>query len=286
MQEWLEILLRSVLLYLLIFAAIRYMGKRHVARMTPFAFVNYVVIAAITSLLVLKIIPNLIAGLVALFVWVSFPVLLEHLALRSKVIHDLLHGRETVLIKQGKVMEENLKQVRLSGEELLKSLRTKNVFNTADVEFAVLEATGEVNVLLKSDKMPVTPHDIEWKVVPQTEPQTVILDGNILNDALTEMGLNHNWLHTQLVAAGVSLDNIFIAQADSNGELYMDLFDDSIQLPQAKVRELLYANLEKSQADLMSYALETQDSEAKNMYSANSKQLENLIQKLRPYLLR
>ncbi len=285
MPEALDILLRSISLFLLVFLGVRLMGKKHPAKIMPFGFVNYAVIAVITALIILRII-NMLLGVVALAVWILFPVILEHLALRSKTVHDLLHGRETVLIKQGKIMEENLKQVRLSGEELLRDLRLKNVFNAADVEFAVLETTGDLNVLLKSDKKPVTPKDLEWKVNPQTEPQAVILDGNILNEPLTEMGLNQNWLHTQLVAMGISLDNIFIGQVDSNGELYVDLFDDSTQMPQAKVRDLLYANLEKGQADLMAFALETQNEAAKNMYAGNAEKLKILLNRLRPYLLR
>lgn len=286
MPEWLMFVLRATGLYILIFAFIRIMGKKHPAKMTPFSFVNYTVIAVITALLILGIFPNLAFGFLALAVWVALPILGDFLATRSKTIHDILHGRETVLIKQGKVMEENLQQVRLTGEELLADLRQKNVFNLADVEFAMLETTGELTVLLKSDKKPVTPHDLQWNVTPQTEPQTVVLDGNILHDPLTEMGLTHNWLNIQLETAGLSLDNIFIGQVDSNGELYFDLFDDSVQMPQAKVRELLYANLEKAQADFMKYSYETQDSDAKAMYSTNAQKLGSLLKKLQPYLLR
>lgn len=286
MPEWLIVLLRAIGLYILVFAIIRIIGKKHPAKMTPFAFVNYTVIAVITALLILGVFPNLSFGFMSLAVWVTLPLLGDFLAVRSKSIHDILHGRETVLIKQGKIMEENLQQVRLTGEELLADLRQKNVFNLADVEFAMLETTGELTVLLKSDKKPVTPYDLQWNVTPQTEPQTVVLDGNILHEPLTEMGLTHNWLNIQLETAGLSLDNIFIGQVDSNGELYFDLFDDSVQMPQANVRELLFANLEKAQADFMKYSHETQDSEAKEMYSRNAKRLDSLMTKLQPYLLR
>ncbi|MBS4031448.1 MAG: DUF421 domain-containing protein [Clostridiales bacterium] len=286
MQEWLIVLLRAIGLYILVFAFIRIIGKKHPAKTTPFSFVNYTVIAVITALLILGIFPNLAIGSLALSVWVALPILGDFLATRSKAIHDVLHGRETVLIKQGKIMEENLQQVRLTGEELLADLRQKNVFNLADVEFAMLETTGELTVLLKSDKKPITPYDLQWDVAPQTEPQTVVLDGNILHDPLTEMGLTHNWLNIQLETAGLSLDNIFIGQVDSNGELYFDLFDDSVQMPQANVRELLYANLEKAQADFMKYSYETQDSEAKSIYYRNAERLDSLIKKLQPYLLR
>jgi len=73
---------------------------------------------------------------------------------------------------------------------------------------------------------------------------------------------------------------------DSSGDLYIDLFDDSIQLPQPKVKEMLYANLEKSQADLTTFALETEDEKAKTIYYKNAQKLKKVMEKLEPYLLR
>jgi hypothetical protein len=182
-------------------------------------------------------------------------------------------------------MEENMLQTRMTGEELLGALRSKNAFSLGDVEFAVMEPTGDINVLLKADKKPVTAHDLGNQVAPQSQTQTVILDGNVIDESLSNMGLNRNWLNMQLDSIGVSLDNIFIGQADSSGDLYIDLFDDSLQVPKPKVKELLHANLEKTHADLLSFALETDNKEAKSMYSKNAKELDEVIQKLKPYLL-
>ena len=183
-------------------------------------------------------------------------------------------------------MEENLADVRYTGEELLRELRTKNAFNLADVEFAVMEYTGDINVLLKSDKKPITPHDLEWQVAPSPECETVILDGNILDESLSNMGLNREWLKVQLCNYGVSLDNVFIGQVDSSKDLFLDLFDDSIEVPEPKVKELLYANISKVYADFLSFSLDTDDIKAKKMYSKNADILKQLMDNLRPYLLR
>jgi uncharacterized membrane protein YcaP (DUF421 family) len=286
MPEGVDILLRSLALFLLIFLLIRLMGKKHPAKMSPFSFVVYSVIAVITALTALKVIENLVLGLIALAVWGLLPVALDYLAARSKTLHDMLHGKATVLIKQGKINEDNLKQVRLTAEELLQSLRLRDAFSVADVEFAVLETTGDLNVLLKSDRKPITPKQLEWQVLPQAEPQTVILDGNIINEGLTAMGLNHRWLEEELEKAGVALENVFVGQVDSSGEMYLDLFDDAVELPQPKVRELLYAGLEKAQADLTKFSLEVEGEEAKNMYADQAGKVRELLQRLRPYLLR
>ncbi len=286
MQPWIQILLSSVSLFFSLLLLIRLMGKRNIARITPFRFVCYIVIAVIAALMSLNLIPNLAFGYIALAVWVLFPIALDYLSIKSKWVYDVVNGKETVLIKHGKIMEENLLQTRLTGEELLRELRSKNAFNLADVEFAVMEDTGDISVFLKSHKKPVSSYDLGMKVAPQTEPQTVILDGNILNEPLSSLGVNREWLGIQLETMGVSLDNVFIGQVDSSGDLYLDLFDDKVQLPQPQIKEMLYANFEKSQADLMSFALETKNEAAKRMYSAHAKKLKQLLEKLKPYLLR
>ncbi|HZK25670.1 MAG TPA: DUF421 domain-containing protein [Oscillospiraceae bacterium] len=286
MPAWLMVLLRSSVLFVLVFFFIRVLGTKHPAKMTPFRFVNYAVIAVIIGLLASTAIDSFILGLAALSVWLVMPFVLDYLELRSKAVHDLLEGKEAIIIKQGKIMEENLKRARLTGEELLRDLRAKNIFSISDVEFAVLEANGELNVMLKSDQQPLTAHDLAWQVTPQTEPQTVILDGNILNDPLTELGLNSDWLQTELVKAGVSLDNVFLGQVNSVGELYIDLFNDAIKVENPSVRQALFATLEKAQADLTSFSLETQQEQAKAMFARNAADLQSVLDGLRPHLLR
>ena len=285
MPGLINVLLRSVGFFIIVFLLVKVLGKKHPAKTSPIYFVTYSVFAVITALTIIDIV-NLTYGTVALGVWFLLLLAGEFLALRSKVMHDILYGRETVVISQGKVMEKNLQQARLTGEELLSELRSKCVFSLADVEFAVLEPTGELNVLLKSEKTPVSAYDLGRKVAPRREPQTVIMDGNILNEQLAALGLNQHWVKEQLETAGVLLDNVFLGQTDSAGDLYLDLFDDTLQVPQPQVREMLYAGLEKTQADLESFGLNTEDQSAKQMYGDYAGQLKNLQEKLKPHLLR
>ncbi|ATW25217.1 DUF421 domain-containing protein [Candidatus Formimonas warabiya] len=286
MADWIETALRTGLLFFIVWLLVRLKGKRNMVEIPPFQFISFLVIGVTTALIASGIIPNLFLGLITLGIWVSLFILMDYAAMKSKWVHDWVYGRETVLISHGKVLEENLTKVRITGEELLRSLRTKNVFSLSDVEFALMENTGEINVLLKSDQRPLVPKDFGRKIPPGTAPQTVILDGNMLHEPLTRIGLNQEWLKTELKKVGVSLENVFIGQVDTFGELYLDLFDDTIQLAQPKVRDLLYANLEKCQSDLMSFALETENSTAKEMYLKNSRKVKEIKDKLEPYLLR
>lgn len=286
MDTWLIVLFKSISLFFIAIIITRYMKRKTLSRATPFDFISYSVVSILIPLISLGIISNFYFGIITLVVWAIMPLLLDFASMKSKTIYNLIHGKERVLIKNGKIMEDNLSKERITGQEFLQIMRSKNAFNLADVEFSLLETNGDINVSLKADKKPVTSYDLGKKVPQKSEPQTVILDGNILNEGLTNAGLNKGWLNTQLEAQGVPLESVFLGQVDSSGDLYLDLFDDMIQIPKAQVKDILYASLLKCQSDLMSYSLDTDNEEAKKMYSKNAKKLEELIKKLEPYLLR
>jgi len=284
MLEPLDVIIRSIAIFFLVWLSTRLIGKRSISRIKPFNLMSYIVLAIVATFMSMNLI-DIITGLIVLLTWLVLPIALDYLSIKSQVIHQLINGKETVLIKHGKIMEENLLQLRMTGEDLLAELRSKNIFNLTDVEFAVMETNGELNAYLKSDKKPVSAHDLGEKVAPQAEPQTVIMDGNILNEPLFSLGLNQEWLKVELDKVGVALENVFLAQVDSSGDLFLDLFDDAVEIPQPKVKELLYASLQKVQADLSSFSLQTDNKNAKGMYIRDSQKLENLLDKLRPYLL-
>lgn len=286
MNEWIIILLRSIGLFFGILIFIRVMGKKQIARMSSFYYVSYGVIAILTALISANIVKSLALGLISLGVWIILPMAMDYISMKSKWLHDVLNGSETILVKDGKIMEENLKKLRITGEELMRELRSKNTFLMSDVEFAMMETTGEISVLHKADRKPVSSRDLGVKIASQKAPQTVILDGNILDEPLANMGLNRGWLSNQLENMEVDLENVFLAQVDSSGDLFVDLFDDALQQPTVQVKELLYAALEKSHADLMGYALETEDVNAKKMYENNAKSLKEALKNIAPYLLR
>lgn len=286
MDIWLILLFNSIILFFLALLLTRFMKKKTLSNATPFDFISYAVIAIIITLISLNIITNIYFGLITLAVWAMIPIILDYASMKSQWIYNIINGKERVLIKNGKVMEDNLSKERITGQEFLQTLRSKKTFNLADVEFAVMETTGDINVSLKADKKPVTSYDLGKKVASKTEPQTVILDGNMLNEGLTNSGLNQGWLRTELENKGVALENVFIGQVDSSGDLYVDLFDDMIQVPKTQIKEMLYASLQKSQSDLMSFSLDTDNKVAKAMYLKNAENLKRVLQKLEPYLLR
>ncbi|KYD07483.1 hypothetical protein B4102_2974 [Heyndrickxia sporothermodurans] len=158
------------------------------------------------------------------------------------------------------------------------------MFKTADVEFAVLEPNGDLSVLLKKENQPLTPKDMNIKVAYEKVPQTVIMDGKILDNPLSEVNKNRQWLEVELEKLGVTLQNVFIGQVDTYGQLTVDVYDDKLKVPSPQQKPLLMSMIKKSQADLQSFALQTNSKKDQNMYMKNSKKLQEAIDLLTPYL--
>lgn len=286
MSEWLSIMLRSAGLFAITLLLVRLIGKRLTSRLTFFNLITGIAIGVIVAAISLNLVQNFVNGLVALAVWTLFPALIYVLSIKYKAVRDIVQGKETVLINHGKVLEDKLLEARLTPEDLLGQLRKKNVFNFADVEFAVLEPDGELSAFLKKEKQPATPKTLGIDVGRESVPQTVMLDGVVMDEPLAAMGLNRRWLRTELEKAGVAPENVFLAQVDSLGQLYLDLFDDAIQVPRPRAKELVHATLKKCQADCELYALGTKNQEAEKMYEKSSRILAEALQELEPLLIR
>jgi uncharacterized membrane protein YcaP (DUF421 family) len=284
MPDWIEIVLRSFGALAVLFVFTRILGKKQISQLTFFEYIMGITLGELAGFVSTDIEKHYFLGILAMAVWFIVPFGLEQLTLRSKILRQWFEGKGRVLIKEGKILEENLKKERLTADELMEQLRAKNAFRVADVEFAVMESDGKLSVLLKRDKQPLTASDLGIKLANEVEPQTVIIDGKIMYEPLATIGLNQGWLKTELEKIGVSVENVFLAQVDAYQQLYVDLYDDQIKTPAPQARALLLATLKKIQADLELFALGTRDPDAKAMYGDNARAMQGVIDKLKPML--
>jgi uncharacterized membrane protein YcaP (DUF421 family) len=282
--EWLTVAVRTLLAVATLFLITKLLGKRQISQLSLFEYITGITIGSLAAYVSMDLQSNWYLGLISIAVWGSVSLGIEFLQLKSKTMRDFIDTKATVLIKDGKILEDNLKKERLTTEELMEQLRRKQIFKTADVEFALIEPSGEVNVMLTRDNQPLTPKHLGIKVAPEQEPQTVIMDGKMLNEPLSTIGLNQAWLHTELEKIGVTLDNVFLGQVDSYGQLYVDVFDDKLKMPTPQTKATLYATLKKCEADIELFALTTKNKQAKAMYEQCAKQLQNILIRVKPIL--
>lgn len=262
----------------------KWLGKKQLSQLSIFEYITGVVLGGIVAMHSFDLSLNVMHGLLAMAVWFIIPFIIDFFVLKSKTFRDLIRGKGTVFIQDGKIMEDNLQKERFSSDDLLQELRQNNIFNIADVEFAVLEPSGSLSVLPKKETRPLTAKSVGLKVAPEKEPQTVIMDGKMLLEPLANLSLNPNWLETELDKLNVSIENVFIGQVDQDGQLTVDLFDDQINVPSSTEKPLLLATLKKCQADLELFALETKNNQSKEMYERNSQKLQQAINLMKPYI--
>lgn len=286
MPEWLEVAIRTFAAVMILFLLTKLLGKRQVSQLSLFEYITGISIGSIAATMSLDLKSTWYMGIISLVVWAAVSLLFEYLPMKSKFVRDLVGGKGTILIQEGKILEDNLTKEKLTADELLERLRSKNAFSASDVEFAVMEPSGEINILLKKENQPLTSKHLGLQVAPERESQTVIIDGVIMDDPLANAGFNRGWLDAELEKLGVALENVFLGQVDSYGQLYVDLYDDQIQVAEPQLKASVLATLKKCEADIEKFSLSTNNPESKRLYDDCSKQLQQIIKEVRPLLSR
>ncbi|WP_308634723.1 DUF421 domain-containing protein [Paenibacillus silvisoli] len=284
MNTWLEITLRTLAAVIFLLLMTKLLGKRQVTELSVFEYITGITIGNIAGYISLDTDAKWYLGMLSLGVWVAVSLGIELLQLKSKRLRNWIDGTPTVLIQKGKILEKNLKKERLTTDELMQQLRMKDVFKAADVEFAIMEASGAINILLKTENLPLTPKQLGIKVQPEREPQAVIMDGKVLSDALKVRGYNSQWLEKELKKSDLRIEDVFLAQVDDFGTLTVDLYDDKVKQPKGYSQATLLASLKKCEADMEMYGLLTADEAEKQKYAACSKKLQHLIDEVRPLI--
>ena len=284
MPEHIDIILRALFFVVILFLITKLIGKKQISQLSFFEYVAGITIGSLASEVILKLETNILNGVLAILVFGAVAWLADFISLKSRSAREIIEGKSTFLIKDGKILEENLKKEKYSMDDLMSLLREKNVFSLSEVESAVLEHDGKLSVFVKKENQPLTPKDLNIKVANVKEPNAVIMDGQILDDGLQRAGKTREWLNIQLEKLEVLPENVFLGQIDSYGELTVDVYDDQKQVPSPKERPLLLAMIKKCQADLELFALETESNDAKDMFNRNAAKLDHLKKRLSPYL--
>lgn len=285
MTEIGTVIYRAVMGFTLLFILARLMGRKQMTDMTFYEYIVGIAIGSIAAELTFGTAVRVSNFVVGMILWAAFPIIISQLELRSFRIRLLTEGRPTVVIKNGKILEKNLKRLGVTVDELMINLRQKDVFKISDIESAVMEKNGQISVMKKSDLQPVTPKDIGMIVEQEREPRIVIIDGNVMGRSLSEYGYTKNWLLGEIMKQGAEdFSDVFYAQIDSMGNVYVDLYDDTLKMPQVKQKLLVAANIKQLQANLVNFSLQTQNKNAKEMYNGHAQQMDKLLDDISGYL--
>ncbi|MEN2767378.1 DUF421 domain-containing protein [Ornithinibacillus xuwenensis] len=225
-----ELLLRIALSFIALFILTRIMGRKEISQMTFFNFVSAISIGTIAASLVTTANFSILYGIISLVGWTIFTLLMGYIDIKSKKARKITTGEPMIVIKNGKIIEDAMKKVRLDMDSLNSLLRTNNAFSLTEVEYAIFETSGKLSVKKKENKQALTKEDINLltysdKIIPLSTE--VITDGTINQKNLSKLGFDRKWIDDQLKQAGIqSISDVFYAEVKSDGTLFVDKRQD------------------------------------------------------------
>ncbi len=211
-------LIRAILLYLLIIFCLRLMGKRQLGELQPSELVITILISNIASLPIEDTSIPMSMGVIPIIVFAAFELVISSISLKSKKFRSLISGKPIVIIRGGKIDQNAMRRLRFSVDDLMEALREKSIFDLAEVQYAIVETTGQVSVLQKHPAQTVTAEMLHIAGESADPPVILISDGVLLRSGLTECGLRENWVENVLQRHSLKIPEVFLLAADSSGK--------------------------------------------------------------------
>ena len=212
--------LRSIVLYIIVLIVMRLMGKREIGELQPFELAISIMIAELASIPMTESGIPISNGIIPILGLLVMHLFISMLNLKSNWAREIICGKPRILIYRGKIDEKALKKERFSINELQEKLRSNNIMNLGDVEFAILETSGEITVVQKPNKRNTIPED--FGIMPEYEgiSYDLIVDGKVMKDNLNKIGKNEEWLKKQIQKFNLKPHEVFIATIDGKGQFY------------------------------------------------------------------
>ena len=211
---------RTILLYLVLIAAIRLMGKRQVGQMEPSEFVVTILVANLASIPMEDGGVPLHTGIVPILTVLGLELILSGLVLRSVKLRRLLCGKPVILIDNGRIRQNNLRRTRITLDELTGQLREKDILEVSTVQYAILETNGNISVFPYPKEQPAPAKEAGVEVKRRYLPVTVIGDGYLYRENLALLGKDENWVRKVLREKDATLQDTWLLTVDQGARVY------------------------------------------------------------------
>jgi uncharacterized membrane protein YcaP (DUF421 family) len=200
------------------------MGKRQIGEMQPFELVIAIMISELASMPMQDTRIPLSHGIIPIITLLLLQAVITLAELKSELARNIFSGKPSIVIKNGKLDIKELKNNRFNLNDLLEELRLQGYYNIEDIEYAILETSGQMSIIPKTNLEPATKEDLKIKYTQDKLPITLILDGKINTNNLKIIKKNKSWLMSELNKNNISsLDKVFIALIDSKGKFFYQL---------------------------------------------------------------
>lgn len=215
------VLVRTVILYFLVLFTIRIMGKSELSEMSPFQLVVIFMIAELAAIPIESTSASLLNGIISISALMFLQTLISTLSIKSERFKNFINGKPSILIDKGTLNRKELRNLRITLNDLLEQLRLKNVSDLSDVEYAVMESNGELSVITKSDRKPLTRADLGMFMPDGEMPVVIISDGVIYKRNLQRIKLQEHDLNETLRNLNIRTKDVFLAFADEQKKLHI-----------------------------------------------------------------
>ncbi len=210
---------RTVVLYFILIVGLRLLGKRQIADLEPIELVLTLTISDLASVPMQNYGIPLINGLLPIVTLLCLSMLLSFLNLKSLRFRAIVCGKPSLIIQNGKILQENMRKNRLTVDELCEQLRSQGYTDLNSIKYAVLETSGQFSILPYTRESPITPKSLGVKLSDQvTLPTLIINDGRLLHENLAALGLDRIWLTGELQKRKLSCPKeVFLLSVDEHG---------------------------------------------------------------------
>lgn len=212
--------IRTIILYIIVLIVMRFMGKREIGQLQPFELVISIMIADLATLPMAEPGIPITNGIIPILGLLVMHLTISVLNLKNVKIREIICGKPSILIYRGRINEKNMRKERFTINELEERLRGNNVFNIGDVEYAILETSGQITVIQKPNKRNSIPED--FGIMPEYEgiAYDLVVDGKVMKQNLEKLDKDYNWLVKQISAFGIKPEEALIATIDGKGNFF------------------------------------------------------------------
>ena len=216
---------RAIVLYILVLVVMRLMGKREIGQLQPFELAISIMIADLATLPMAETGVPISNGIIPILGLLVMHLIISMINMKSTKARKIICGKPSILIFRGKVDEKVLRKERFTINELEERLRDNNIFNIGDVEYAVLETSGQVTVIPKPNKRPTIPEDFNIEPKYEGIPYDLVVDGKVMYNNLEKLGKNYVWLQKQTEKFGIKPEEALIVTIDGDNQFFCQPLD-------------------------------------------------------------
>lgn len=223
----LVVFFRTIIIYIMVIIFIRLMGKRQIGELQPSELVITIMISEVVSIPMQDSDIPLVSAIIPAATLVALEIILSYFNLKFEKFRALVQGHSLIIIRNGVIDQKQLKRLRMTVDDLMDSLRKKDVFDINTVEYAIIETDGSLSVLLKPEHRNPSAQALGAVEEDTGLPCTVVIDGKVIESDFKDCGMTREKLEKILKNQKIPLEKIFLMVADKSNFTIIERNDNA-----------------------------------------------------------